>query len=251
MTALSPSMFLFVATTFFVGGVVKGVTGMGLPTVAMAILGAAVSPLTAAGLVIAPAFVTNVWQIYAGRSLGRLLARMWPMLTAVVAGTVGGASRLAGGDVKLTTAALGAALVAYAGFSLIAQPLSVPARAEPWLGPVVGGATGFVTGCTGVFVIPAGPYLQALGLDKDDLVQALGLSFTVSTLALATGLASRGAWRLDNLTMSSLAIAPSLLGMGAGQIVRNRISPVTFRCWFLIALVALGAEMALRPLFAG
>ncbi len=247
MTALSPSLILVAAATFFVGGVVKGVTGMGLPTVAMTILGGLVSPVTAAGLMIAPAFVTNVWQIFTGRSLRRLLARLWTMMAAVVAGTVGGASLLTGGDVRMTTSAL----VAYAGFSLIAQPLSVPARFESWIGPVVGGATGLVTGCTGVFVIPAGPYLQALGLDKDDLVQALGLSFTVSTIALATGLASHGAWRLDNLALSSLAIVPSLAGMRAGQVVRNRVSPATFRRWFLIALIALGAEMALRPLLAG
>ena len=37
-------------------------------------------------------------------------------------------------------------------------------------------------------MIPAVPYLQALGLSRDQLVQALGLSFTVSTLALAAGL---------------------------------------------------------------
>jgi uncharacterized membrane protein YfcA len=251
MTALSPSLILVVAATFFIGGVVKGVTGMGLPTVAMAILGAIVSPLTAAGLLIAPAFVTNVWQGFAGRGFWRLLARLWPMMTTIVAGTVGGASLLTGGDVRLTTSALGAALVAYAGFSLIAKPLNVPSRFEPWLGPVVGAATGLVTGCTGVFVIPAVPYLQALGLEKEDLVRALGLSFTVSTVALAAGLASRGAWRLDNIAMSLLAIAPSLLGMGAGQIVRDRISPATFRRWFLLGLLALGAEMALRPLFAG
>ena len=64
------SLILVVATTFFVAGVVKGVTGMGLPTVAMGVLGAVVSPLTAAGLLIVPAFVTNVWQLFAGRASG-------------------------------------------------------------------------------------------------------------------------------------------------------------------------------------
>ena len=108
MTALSPSLILVAAATFFVGGVVKGVTGMGLPTVAMAILGGLVSPVTAAGLMIAPAFVTNVWQIFTRRSLGRLLARLWTMMAAVVAGTIGGASLMTGGDVRMTTSALGA-----------------------------------------------------------------------------------------------------------------------------------------------
>ena len=95
------------------------------------------------------------------------------------------------------------------------------------------------------------PYLQALGLEKNDLVQALGLSFTVSTVALAAGLASRGAWRLDDLALSTLAIAPALVGMAAGQVIRERVSPETFRRWFLIGLLVLGADMALRPLMTG
>ncbi len=251
MTVPSMSLVLVVAVTFFVAGVVKGVTGMGLPTVAMGALGAVVSPLTAAGLLIVPAFVTNVWQLIAGPSFAPLLARLWPMMAAIVVGTIGGASWLAVGDVRLTTSALGAALVAYSGFSLVARPFRAPARWEPWLGPVVGGATGLVTGGTGVFVVPAVPYLQALGLEKNDLVQALGLSFTVSTVALAAGLASRGAWRLDDLALSTLAIAPALVGMAAGQVIRERVSPETFRRWFLIGLLVLGADMALRPLMTG
>ena len=249
MSTPSLSLPVIVAVTFFVAGVVKGVTGMGLPTVAMGALGALLSPLTAAGLLIVPAFVTNVWQLVSGPSFAPLLRRLWPMMAAVVAGTFGGASLLTGGNVRLGTSALGAALAAYASFSLAARPPSVSARLEPWLGPVVGGATGLVTGGTGVFVLPAVPYLQALGLGKDDLVQALGLSFTVSTVALAAALAARGALRLDNLALSSLAVVPALLGMGAGQAVRARVSAETFRRWFLIALLIFGAEMASRPLF--
>ena len=103
-------------------------------------------------------------------------------------------------------------------------------------------------GGTGVFVIPAVPYLQALGLGKDDLVQALGLSFTVSTIALAVGLGARGVFQLDDLALSALAVLPALGGMWAGQVVRNRISPVTFRRGFLVCLLLLGVEMSLRSL---
>jgi uncharacterized membrane protein YfcA len=117
------------------------------------------------------------------------------------------------------------------------------------LSPLVGGVTGVVTGGTGVFVIPAVPYIQALGLDKDDLVQALGLSFTVSTIALAAGLAGRGAVQVDNLVLSLLAVVPALAGMWAGQLVRERIGPTAFRRGFLVCLLLLGAEMASRPFF--
>jgi uncharacterized membrane protein YfcA len=115
-----------------------------------------------------------------------------------------------------------------------------------WLSPVVGTATGLIAGATGVFVIPAVPYLQALGFEKDDLVQALGLSFTVSTVALAIGLAIRGAFDVDGTALSALAVVPALLGMCAGQYIRRAVTPAVFKNCFLAALALLGMEMMLR-----
>ncbi|WP_241648367.1 sulfite exporter TauE/SafE family protein [Paenirhodobacter populi] len=241
-----PAIILILAT-FFAAGAVKGVTGMGLPTVAMGVLGALISPLTAAGLLIVPSFVTNLWQLLAGPALRPVLRRFWPMMLAICAGTVPGAAWLAGGDAGVARTLLGAALVIYAGYSLLARQLSVPSRMEPVLSLVIGGLTGMVSGATGVFVIPAVPYLQALGLSKDDLVQALGLSFTVSTVALALALGAHGAFSAGLMGLSLLALGPALVGMWAGQKLRSRISLATFRKVFLGFLLLLGAEMALRP----
>lgn len=247
MSDLSLSFVIVVCATFFFAGVVKGVTGMGLPTVAMGILGALVSPLAAASLLLVPSFVTNVWQLFAGPSVAALVRRLWPMMLAICAGTILGAAWLASGESGTTTTALGVALVIYAGYTLLARQVRVPARLEPWLSPLIGITTGMVTGGTGVFVIPAVPYLQALGLGRDDLVQALGLSFTISTIALAIGLGAHGAFELHGLGLSLLALFPALAGMWAGQALRERISPATFRRLFLICLLLLGAEMSLRP----
>ena len=111
---------------------------------------------------------------------------------------------------------------------------------------IVGALTGLVTAATGVFVIPAVPYLQALRLEKDMLVQALGLSFTVSTLALAGGLAHDGAWSAPLAVGSVLAVVPALGGMVVGQLARSRLSPDRFRRWFFLGLFALGLYMAIE-----
>lgn len=247
MSDLSITFLAAVTATFFVAGIVKGVTGMGLPTVAMGVLGVLTSPLTAASLLIAPSSVTNIWQLFAGPSLLPLLRRFWPMMAAVIAGTLLGSALLTTGDTSLTTRGLGGALMLYAAYALFSRQIRVPPAMEPWLSPVIGAATGLVTGGTGVFVIPAVPYLQALALEKDDLVQALGLSFTVSTFALAASLGLRGAFEAGNLALSCLAILPALAGMWAGQVLRGRIAPDTFRRGFLICLLLLGAEMCLVP----
>lgn len=235
-----------ITATFFVAGVVKGVVGMGLPTLAMGVLGALISPLVAASLLLVPSCVTNIWQLLAGPSFLPLLRRLWPMMVAIFIGTLLGASWIASGDTRLTTAALGAALVLYASYTLFARQLSVPASMETWLSPVIGATTGTIAGGTGIFVIPAVPYLQALGFGKGDLVQALGLSFTVSTIALAVGLGAHSAIDRDILSLSSLAILPALAGMWAGQRIRNKISPPAFRRGFLICLLLLGLEMLSR-----
>jgi len=235
-----------VAITFLAAGIVKGVTGMGLPTLAMGVLGALLSPLAAASLLIVPSMVTNIWQLLAGPRIGALARRLWPMMAASMAGTLLAAPLLTGGNGGATTMVLGGTLIAYALYTLFAPPFRVPSAQEHWLSPLVGLVTGLVAGATGVFVIPAVPYLQALGLEKDDLVQALGMSFTTSTIALALGLASHQVWQVDQLALSVLAVGPALIGMWAGQILRRAVSPATFRRWFLIMLALLGGEMLLR-----
>jgi uncharacterized membrane protein YfcA len=247
MNTLSIELICLLFATFLGAGIVKGVSGMGLPTVAMGVLGALMSPLTAAAILIIPSFVTNVWQMLAGRDTLCLMRRLWAMMLCIVIGTVLGTRLLVVVDPVWSGRALGSALIAYAAYALFLPMLSVPERVEPWLSPVIGIVTGVLTGATGVFTIPAVPYVQSLGLQKDELVQALGLSFTVSTFALAGGLFAHGAFRLEQLGLSLLAVLPALAGMWLGSIVRQKINPKTFRRCFLLFLIILGLELALRP----
>jgi uncharacterized membrane protein YfcA len=243
-----PLLLLLIALTFVLAGFVKGVVGLGLPTVAMGLLGLAMAPAQAAALLVVPSLVTNLWQLFAGPRFGGLLRRLWPMMLAIGIGTWAGAGLLAGDGSGWAATALGVALVLYALVGLAGPRLSVPRRAEPWLSPLIGAATGLVTAATGVFVIPAVPYLQALGLEKEDLIQALGLSFTVSTVALAAGLAGHGAFPLATAGVSLLALAPALAGMAVGQWLRLKVRPEVFRRWFFLGLLVLGLDLALRPL---
>ena len=249
MFDLSASLIVTIIATFFAAGIVKGVTGMGLPTMAMGVLGSLISPLAAASLLLVPSFATNVWQMVAGPNSVALIRRLWPMMLAIIAGTMLGASWLTKVDTTITTGTLGACLSLYAAFTLLARPVRIPRELEVWLSPAVGAITGFIAGATGVFVLPAVPYLQALGLEKDELIQALGLSFTVSTIALALGLGAQGVLVHEQLALSSMAILPAFAGMWAGQAIRKKISPAIFKRGFLICLLLLGLEMMLRPLF--
>ena len=241
-----PTQVAAIAVTFVLAGVVKGVTGMGLPTVAMGMLGLLMAPAQAAAFLVIPSLVTNVWQFASGPRRLFLLRRTWPMLLAICLSTWAAAGVITGAGAGPATIWLGAALIAYAALGLAEVRLFVRARYAFWLSPAVGVATGVVTGATGVFVIPAVPYLQALGFDKEDLVQVLGLSFTVSTVALAAGLACRGAFEISAAGASAACTLPALAGMGIGQMIRAKADPATFRRLFLIGLLALGGDLVAR-----
>ena len=239
---------IFVAGVFLLAGFVKGVIGLGLPTISMGLLAVVMPPVEAAAILIVPSLVTNVWQMLAGPRLGAVARRLWPMLLGVCLGTWAGAGLMTGGHAGFGTALLGVALALYAVSGFAAFKFAVDVRHEPWLGPLVGGVTGLISAATGVFVIPAVPYLQGIGLEKDDLVQALGLSFTVSTAALSVNLAAAGALNLSLAGIAVTALATASAGMWIGQAVRRAWRPEIFRLWFFIALLVLGLYLVVRSI---
>ena len=246
------SILALAILSFVLAGFVKGVIGFGLPTVAIALMTIAILPAEAAALMIVPSVVTNAWQMLAGPHLASLLRRLWPMLLAILAGcalaSVTGAAILSGQNADRAAMAAGAALVLYAGLGLSAVRFSVSAAAEPRLSPLIGLINGGITAATGIYVIPSGPYMQALGIDKQALIQGLGLAFTVATLALAGSLAYAGAFDTVIGVESLLLVVPTFAGMMAGQWVRGLIRQEVFRLCFFSGLLVLGAHLALRPL---
>ena len=237
---------IYIAATFLVAGVVKGTIGLGLPTVAVGLLGLVMAPTQAAALLIVPSMVTNAWQLAAGPGVWPLLRRLWPLLLGIVVGTWLAAGALSAG--QGAQAAMGAALMAYGVFGLLQVPMWVPPRVERWLSPIVGMANGAITAATGTFVLPSVPYLQSIGLGRDELIQALGLSFTMSTLALAGALAGTGAFHAETVAASILALVPALAGMQVGTWLRGRVRSETFRRLFFLGLLALGGDLLVSAL---
>ncbi|WP_311970719.1 sulfite exporter TauE/SafE family protein [Pseudomonas baltica] len=240
---LGLALTLMVLATFFAAGTVKGVIGLGLPSVSMGLLGLAMAPVQAAALLIVPATLTNIWQVAFGGHFRSVGLRLWPMQLGIVLGTVLGTLWFGLGSGTGMARALGAALLIYALAGLAAPALRIARRWEVGVGPLCGLLTGAISAGTGVFVIPAVPYLGALGLHRDELVQALGLSFTVSTLALAGGLLWHQQLGTAELGASVLAVVPALLGMLAGQWLRGRINGLWFRRIFFVGMGALGLHL--------
>lgn len=242
----APSVLIWIAFVFLLAGAVKGAIGLGLPSISLGLLAATMDLRMAMIILLVPNAVTNIWQAFVGGHFRLLMRRLWPFLIAAGTGIWFGAEALAVVDPKWLSALLGLLLVVYAVLGLLRPPMVVPARHENWAGPLIGIINGILTGLTGSFVVPGVPYLQALGLTRDQLVQAMGLLFMASTLALAVALGGRAMLGGDLLSMSAAAVVPAVLGMTAGQAIRSRLSETAFRRAFYIALLLLGLYIVIR-----
>jgi uncharacterized protein len=242
-------MLLLIAAAFLLAGFVKGVIGLGLPTVSMGLLAVTMQPSHALAIVIVPAIITNIWQTFVGPYLRDIIRRLWPLMVGTVIGIWLNSGMLTGPYARYGSVVLGVLLVIYAITGLSQFSFHVARRDEGWVGGIVGVTTGVISAATGVQVIPSMPFMQAIGMEKDELVQALGVFFTVATVALAFNLTSAGLLSASTALPGAVAMAASFAGMFIGQAVRSRMEPEAFRRWFLIAMILLGLYLAGSTLY--
>ena len=202
-----------------------------------------ISPFQAATLLIIPSMV----QLFAEGQVLRLIKRFWPLLLGIIVGSVWSIFPTLGQSEFNSEALLGGMLALYGLYGLFAKSLPNFAPHEKWLSPIIGYLGGALTVATGVVVIPVVPYLQGLQLKRDDLVQSLGLAFTISTLCLAVFLQKNPVEDIPiDYAMSAMALIPALIGMWAGKKIRYRIPEQKFRKVFFVGLIALGSYMMLH-----
>jgi uncharacterized protein len=238
------STLILITFAFLLAGFVKGTLGLGLPTVSMGLLAVTMPPAQAISIVIVPAIVTNVWQTFVGPYLRDIIKRLWPLMIGTVVGIWLNRGLLTGPYAPYGTVVLGVLLMIYAVVGLSRFSFKVARRDEKWIGGIVGVVTGVISAATGVQVIPSMPFMQAIGMEKDELVQALGVFFTTATLALAFNLTAAGLVTAATALPGAVAMAASFIGMFTGQAVRSRLQPEAFRRWFLIAMILLGIYLA-------
>jgi uncharacterized protein len=243
------SFLFFIAFAFLLAGFVKGVIGLGLPTVSMGLLAVWMPPAHALAIVIVPAIVTNIWQTFVGPYLRDIVRRLWPLMVGTVTGIWLASGLLTGPYAHYGPIVLGMLLVIYAIIGLSKFNFRVARRNEGWVGGIVGLVTGVVSASTGVQVIPSMPYMQSIGMEKDELVQALGVFFTVATVALAFDLTSEGLLSAATALPGTIAMVCAFAGMFIGQAVRSRMQPEAFRRWFLIWMILLGIYLAGSALY--
>src|SRR3982074_151786 len=75
---------IFGLAVFLLAGAVKGLVGLGLPTITIALTSLVLPLPEAIALIALPTVVTNVWQAAVGGRSWVILPRQWPLILPLV-----------------------------------------------------------------------------------------------------------------------------------------------------------------------
>ncbi len=239
-----PEPLVLAVCTFalFAGGLVKGVTGMGLPLVAVPVLALVVDLTVALPLMAASLVLSNIWQVVEAGTARAAARRFWTVMVTVVLGAWAGVALIAVADPRVLEGVLGFVVTLFVALTLLRWKPAVPAAAERWLSPVAGAVTGMIGGVTSIFSPPLAVYFLALGIGREAFIGAMGMAMLAGSSAFGLGLSGVGLLGREEALVSLLAVVPALAGLAAGGWIRRRISIALFQRCVLLLLLIIGVK---------
>lgn len=230
----------------FAAGIVKGATGLGYSSCALPFLVAAIGLKPAMALIIIPALATNVSVAFSAGHFREIARRFAPLYVAMLPGIALGLGLLVYIDARVAVTMLGIVIIGYAVLALTKPRLALSKSAAAVLQVPAGLLNGVITGLTGSQVMPLFPYMMALDLDNDRLVQAINMAVLLASSILAAGLVVAGIMTLEIMLLSLAAVAPALAGCEIGSRARARIPAQRFRSIVLVVLLLMGVLLMVR-----
>ncbi|MBT8333704.1 MAG: TSUP family transporter, partial [Deltaproteobacteria bacterium] len=134
----------------------------------------------------------------------------------------------------------------YTLFALSNRPFRLSGDWERKLKIVVGLSTGFVNGLTGSQIMPVLPFLMSLNLHRMVFVQAINISFTLSSIVMLFGMNHLGYLTANTFWIAVISLVPVLVTVHGAGILRNRLSGALYRNLILIFLLIMGAILSVR-----
>ena len=124
-----PSSLALLFVIFLVAGTVKGTVGIGLPTVALALMVQIVPVKIAMALIVMPMIIANIPQTFMGGLAGNTFKRYWLMIGCLMIFLFLTSRFLPGIDSRSLVGMVGLAVVSYAIVDLVGK---TPRIYPPW-----------------------------------------------------------------------------------------------------------------------
>jgi uncharacterized membrane protein YfcA len=243
------SVIAAVVCSLIVAGLLKGTIGVGMPIVALPMLSLFIDVKSAAMLLSMPLVFSNLPQALEGGKTGRCLMQLMPVSLGMIPGLFLGVQFLLAVDANVARMIAGLVLMGLGGITLLAPKLQLQSR----LVLPAGITFGFFGGILGGIAAMAGPlvfiFLLAKGLRGKEFTKGASLYLVVSSGLLAILLTASRQFSWLDVSVSTAAMLPVVVGMYLGQHMRDKIAPETFRTLVLIAVIAAGAELVRHGFF--
>lgn len=240
MIDMSGNEIILIIFGLLLAGFVKGASGVGYSTTAIPVLTLGLGIENAIPLVLLPSISSNVFVMLDAGNFGKTLRRFTPLYLAMFPGLAIGLLCLHYLDKPMAAAVLGLVIVIYGLYALPRANLALPEGYERPLRVPVGFCNGILNGLTGSQIMPVVPYMLALRMNPNEVIQGTNIAFTLSSLVMIAGLAGLGYLDWGKLLISALGIVLAFTGVRIGTYVRRGIPEETFRKLVLCLLVFLG-----------
>lgn len=231
---------------FFFSALLKGMTGLGFATVCLGTLACFVDIKVAIPLVILPSLASNVLVMADSGRLKDAARRFWPMYLCMSGGMLLGLWLLGTTPSSAARSVLGTVMALYGAWALLTPNYTIPESRRQLLSLPTGIATGIINGLTGSQVMPALPYLLSIDIDRNMVIAAINLSFTIGSLIMLAGLGRMGLLSMHTVWMALAGIPLVFAGIRLGSLARRRISEAFFRRMVLMLLIVMGLNLVLR-----
>lgn len=238
--------YIFIFLAYVVAAGIKGLTGIGFSTSCLSIMALRLDLKVAIPLVIFPSVISNVVVMIQAGSFREALKRFWPLYTASIPGLLFGLSILIASNVAAAKAMLGLILIIYSGWALGNKAFSLADKRERQLKIPAGLLTGFINGLTGSQVMPILPYLLSLDIGKNLFVQAINISFTLSSVVMLAGMYYSGLLTSTTSILAFGGILPVLATLYFAGKLQKKMTGQTHRRFVLIFLLLTGVILVLR-----
>ena len=240
---MTPTVMVLSALALFAGGAVKGLVGIGIPLVSLSLLSLFLPLADAVILLPVPIIVANVWQSIVTPHFVSAIRRFWPLVLAMLIGTVAGAHVLTALDAASLNLLVGTLVVLFTLSSIMNPELRLPVRFERGVGVVAGAVGGFMGGISALFGPPIILYLTSLRLDRESFVGVISSIYLCSAVGLVIVFGSVGVMSQAQFVESAVASVPLMLGVWAGQRFRGGIREAVFRKLLLVVVLGVGVRL--------
>ena len=233
----------------FLGGILKGATGVGVPIVAVPVIAAFYDVRLAVTILVIPNLLSNSLQIYKYRTYNLEPGFTRNFAIAGLLGAAFGTMMLAYVPVDQLSILMALIVLAYIVLRLTKPVFHLPlarARKLVWYAGLGGGVLQGALGISGPVSLT---FLNSIKLNRPLFIFTISVFFIAMSLAQMPLLIAYGLMDWKTFIVGLLAFIPLIAGLPVGEIIGKRMNAIVFDRVILILLTVLALKQIISVSF--